>query len=224
MRRRSCYLARVSTPPVPTDPLQPLRTPQWLAEARRKAIHVMFIVLPLDLLHEVLPWPRGRSQFALLFVALTVSAIAIDLLRLHEHRVRQFFKHFLGELIREHEEFSLLGSTYLLLASLLAIEIFPQPVAAAALGFTVLGDATGALVGRAWGRHRFFNKSLEGALGCLAACLAWSAYVAWAAPVPFGVLVAGALVATIVEMLPIPLDDNLGITLSAGFLMKFMLG
>jgi dolichol kinase len=208
----------------PADPFEPLRTESWLREARRKAIHAAFIVLPLDLLPEVLPWPRGRRQFELLFVALTAGAIAIDLLRLHEDRVRRFFRVFLGELIREHERFSLLGSTYLLLAALLAIEIFPQPVAAAALGFTVLGDAMGALVGRAWGRHRVFNKSIEGAAGCFLACVAWACYVAWASPLTLPVMVAGALVATLVEVLPIPLDDNLGITLASGYAMKLLLG
>lgn len=208
----------------PADPLEPLRSPEWLSEARRKAIHVGFIILPLDLLHEVLPWPRGRHQFELLFVALTAGAIALDLLRLHENRVRRFFREFLGELIREHERFSLLGSTYLLLAALLAIEIFPQPVAAAALGFTVLGDAMGALVGRAWGRHRVFNKSVEGAIGCFVACVAWACYVAWASPLTLPIMIAGALVATLVEVLPIPLDDNLGITLASGFAMKLLVG
>lgn len=210
--------------PNPGDPLEPLRSPQWLTEARRKAIHLGFIILPLDLLHEVLPWPRGRAQFSLLFVILTVGAIVLDLLRIHEDRVRGFFRQFFGELIREHERFSLLGSTYLLLAALLAIEIFPQPVAAAALGFTVLGDATGALVGRAWGRHRIFNKSLEGAAGCLGACLLWAAYVSAFSPLTLPVMLAGALVATLVEMLPIPLDDNLGITLASGYAMKLLLG
>lgn len=210
--------------PQPSDPLEPLRSPQWLTEARRKAIHLGFIILPLDLLHEVLPWPRGRAQFSLLFVVLTAGAVALDLLRIHEDRVRRFFRQFFGELIREHERFSLLGSTYLLLAALLAIEIFPQPVAAAALGFTVLGDATGALVGRGWGRHRIFNKSLEGAAGCFGACLLWATYVSAFTPLTLPVMLAGALVATLVEMLPIPLDDNLGITLASGYAMKLLLG
>ena len=204
------------------DPLEPLRSPQWLSEARRKAIHLAFLVLPLGLQYEWLPWPRGRRQFALLFVVLTVLAIALDLLRLHEDRVRRFFREFFGEMIREHERFGLLGSTYLLLASLLAIEICPQPIAATALGFTVLGDAFGALVGRGWGRRRFFNKSLEGAAACLVSCLAWGAYAASTHMVTSSMALAGALVATIVEMLPIPLDDNLGITLAAGVTMKMM--
>ena len=208
----------------PADALEPLRSRQWLTEARRKAIHMSFIVLPLALLLEVQPWPRGRTEFRLLFLALTAGAIVLDVLRIHERRVRTFFRQFFGEMIREHERLSLLGSTYLLLASLLAIELFPQPIAATAIGFTVLGDAMGALVGRAWGRHKMFHKSLEGGLGCLAACLAWAAFVSTVGGVPATVAIAGAVVATLVEMLPIPLDDNLGITLAAGYTMRLMLG
>jgi dolichol kinase len=206
----------------PEDPLEPLRSRQWLTEARRKAIHLSFVVLPLELLLEVLPWPRGRGQFRVLFLTLTASAIALDVLRIHERRVRTFFRLFFGEMIREHERMSLLGSTYLLLAALLSIELFPQPVAATAIGFTVIGDAFGALVGRAWGKHKVFNKSLEGGLGCLAACLAWAAFVVSVGGVSAPVAIAGAVVATVVEMLPIPLDDNLGITLAAGYTMRLM--
>ena len=151
---------------------------RFLTEAQRKAIHVASIILPLGILFEWLPWPRGRSQWRWFLIALTLGAVTIDLLRIHEHRVGRFFREFFGEMIREHERMSLLGSTYLLLAALIAIEVFPQPLAAAALGFTVLGDAMGALVGKAWGRHRVFKKSYEGALGCLLACLAWAAVVA----------------------------------------------
>ena len=208
----------------PRDPLGPLRSPQWLTEARRKAIHLSFIVLPLELLLELLPWPRTHAEFRLLFLALTVGAVALDVLRIHERRVRTFFRQFFGQMIREHERMSLLGSTYLLLAALIAIEVFPQPLAAAALGFTVLGDAMGALVGKGWGRRKVFNKSLEGALGCLCACLLWGAVVVAVAHVPWSVVIAGAAVATFVEVLPIPLDDNLGITLAAGYTMKLMAG
>ena len=206
------------------DPLAPLRRPEWLAEARRKAIHLAFIVLPLELLFEVLPWPRTRGEFRVLFLGLTVVAITIDVLRIHERNVRTIFRRFFGELIREHERLSLLGSTYLLLAALIAIEVFPQPVAAVALGFTVLGDAMSALVGRAWGRHRFFRKSWEGAAGCLVACLVWAACVTTASGLPWSVTLTGAVVATFIEALPIPLDDNLGITLAAGYTMKLMAG
>jgi dolichol kinase len=215
------------TPPVhrsPSGPLAPLTTRSWLAEARRKTIHLAFILLPLDLLYQWLPWPGSRGQWRLVLIALVVGAIAVDLVRLHDRRVKRFFRTFLGELIREHEEFNLLGSTYLLLAALLAIELFPRPMAAAAIGFTVLGDAFAAMVGRAWGRTRFFGKTLEGAAGGLAACLAWAAFLALTGHLPWSVALAGALVASLVELLPIPLDDNLGMTLFAGYAMKLLGG
>lgn len=207
--------------PVPGPP-SPLASPGFAAELGRKAIHLSFVVLPLELLYQVLPWPRGRSEFRVLFVLLTLGAITLDLLRIHERRVRTFFGRFFGELIRPHEKAGLLGSTYLLLAALLAIEIFPQPIAAAALGFTVLGDGFAAIAGKAYGRRRVFAKSLEGFAGGLAACLAWGAFLALSGFLPWGTVVVGALVASLVEVLPIPLDDNLGITLFAGYAMKLL--
>src|SRR6266571_1542095 len=111
------------------DPLKPLRSRRWLTEAQRKAVHLSFLVLPIDLLDEPLSWPRGKREWRLLLIALSLAAIALDLLRIHELRVKRFFREFFGELIREHERFSLMGSTYLLIASLLAVEIFPREVA-----------------------------------------------------------------------------------------------
>jgi len=206
----------------PRDPPPARDSHGLLREVQRKLIHLGFLVLPLDLLYPLAPWPRGRAQFRMLLIALVLGALVLDLLRLNAPRVGQFFRRFVGQMIREHEQFSLLGSTYLLLAALLAVEIFPQPVAAAALGFTVLGDAFAAIVGKAWGRRRLFHKTLEGALGGLAVCLAWAAFLALAGHAPWGPLLAGAAVASLVELLPIPLDDNLGITLISGYTMKLL--
>jgi dolichol kinase len=202
--------------------LEPLRSTSWLTEAQRKALHLCFVVLPLALLYEWLPWPRGKVEWRWFLITLSLAAIAIDLVRIHDHRAQRFFKRFVGELIREHEHFNLLGSTYLLIAALLAVEIFPQRVAAAAIGFTVLGDGMAALVGKGWGRTRFFNKSLEGAAGGLTACLAWAAWFGCTGLLPWNVVLTGALAASLVELLPIPLDDNLGITLFAGYAMKLL--
>lgn len=215
---------RPNDPPSPPDPLAPLRSPSFLSEVRRKAIHLALLILPLDLLYEVLPWPRGRSQWTILLVALALGALALDLLRLHEQRVRRLFHDFLGGMLREHEELGLLGSTYLLIAALLAVDLFPRPMAAAALGFTVLGDAFAAIVGKAWGRTPVFRKTLEGGLGGLAACLAWAAFLALTGQLSWGVALAGALVASIAEILPIPLDDNLAMTLMAGYAMRLIAG
>lgn len=209
-------------PTPPTDPLAPLRSPSFVSELRRKAIHLSLLALPLDLLFEVLPWPRGRGPWTLLLLVLAFGALALDVLRLHEQRVKRLFRDFLGGMLREHEELGLLGSTYLLLAALLAVDLFPRPVAAAALGFTVLGDGFAAIVGKAWGRTRIFRKTAEGAAGGLVACLVWAAFLVVTGHLPWGVALVGALVASLAELLPIPLDDNLAMTLMAGYAMRLL--
>jgi dolichol kinase len=40
--------------------------------------------------------------------------------------------------------------------------------------------------------------------------------------VPWTPLLVGALAASLIELLPIPLDDNLGITLFSGYVMKLL--
>ena len=78
------------------------------------------------------------------------------------------------------------------------------------------------VVGKACSRRRVFRKTLEGALGGLGACLLWAAFLAAAGYLPWSVLLAGALVASLAELLPIPLDDNLAMTLMAGYAMRLM--
>jgi dolichol kinase len=212
----------IAPDPATPDPLALLRSPSFLSELRRKAIHLTFLLLPLNLLFEILPWPRGRGHWTLLLVVLAFGALALDVLRLQEQRVKRLFRDFLGGMLREHEELGLMGSTYLLLAALLAVDIFPRPVAAAALGFTVLGDAFAAIIGKAWGRRRVFRKTLGGALGGLGACLVWAAFLALTGYLPWGVVLVGAVVASLAELLPIPLDDNLAMTLMAGYAMHLL--
>ena len=208
--------------PAPSSVFRPSRALR--AEIGRKAIHLSFVVIPLLLLHGWLPWPRTRGQWTVLLVGLVLAAMAIDLVRIHERRVREFFTGFFGEMIRRHEQTQLLGSTYLLLATLLAVDLFPRPIAAGAVGFTVLGDSFAAIIGRAYGRTRFFGKSLEGAVGGLVGCLMWSSYLVATGHMTWTVALVGALVASLVEFLPIPIDDNLGITLFSGYAMRLVAG
>ncbi len=192
------------------------------AEIGRKAIHLSFLIVPLAMVHPWLPWPQSRGEWTVLLALLVAGAMLIDVFRIHDRNVRGFFRRFFGDMIRRHEHTALMGSTYLLLATLLAVDLFPRPIAAAAVGFTVLGDASAAVVGRAHGRIRFFGKTVEGALAGLLACLAWAAYLAGAGLLDVRVVVVGALVASLVEFLPIPFDDNLGMTLFSGYAMKLL--
>ena len=187
------------------------------SELKRKAIHLASIVIPIGfyLSPEAwgVYWKRG-------LLSLVLVALAVELVRLHHPRTRSLFRHFFGELLRGHEDASLLGSTYHLIACLLTIHLFSKPVAVLALGFLIVGDTFAAIVGKWVGKIRIFGKTLEGSLACFAVCYGLTALMPG---IPFPVGLVGAAVATIFELLPIPLDDNFRIPLSAGFAMELLL-
>jgi dolichol kinase len=187
------------------------------SELARKSIHLGAIIVPLAYLHG---WISKHALRDLLLAA-TVVSMGIELLRLHEPRVKMYFRQFFGNLIRRHEKRALLGSTYLLIAALVSVMIFPREICVAALGALILGDTAAALVGKAWGRVHLFGsrKTLEGSLACLIVSFlfAWKVTnLAW------DVALVGAVVATLFEILPLPLDDNFAVPLSAGFAMYLM--
>lgn len=187
------------------------------SELKRKAIHLASLVIPVGYYLSPDSWHRDWERALL---ASVILSLAIEVFRLNHPRTRNLFRHFFGELIRNHEDASLLGSTYLLIACLLSIHLFPKPIAVLALCFLIVGDTVAAIVGKSIGRIRIFGKTLEGSLACLAVCFGITLFLP---EVPFHVAIVGALVATIFELLPIPLDDNFRIPLSAGFAMELFL-
>ena len=187
------------------------------SELKRKAIHLASLVIPVGYYLSPDSWHRDWERALL---ASVILSLAIEVFRLNHPRTRNLFRHFFGELIRNHEEASLLGSTYLLIACLLSIHLFPKPIAVLALCFLIVGDTVAAIVGKSVGRIRMFGKTLEGSLACLVVCFGITLFLP---EVPFHVAIVGAVVATIFELLPIPLDDNFRIPLSAGFAMELFL-
>ena len=185
------------------------------SEMVRKTIHFLSLAVPAGL--YLLPEVAGR----MVMLVLALLMLAVDVVRLQVASVRRIFYFVFGKILREHERFNLLGSTYLLLSALVCSYAFPKPIAVASLAFLIVGDTMAALIGRRWGRIRILDKSLEGSLACLISCLA----IGWLYPgseLSLKMVVVGSVVATLSELLPIPLDDNMRIPLAAGFAMTLV--
>ena len=83
----------------------------------------------------------------------------------------------------------------------------------------ILGDMSAALVGKMWGRTKLLGKkSLEGSAACFVVCV----LIALVKLNPV-IAIIGALVATIVELIPFPIDDNLTVPLVSGAVMHFLM-
>jgi dolichol kinase len=182
-------------------------------ELARKAIHVSSTAVPL------LVWLLPRPVAIALLVPVAVLALAIDLAR---HRIRPFRYHFLRHtrtMLRPHERRGLAGATWMALAYAAAVVLFPKPVALAAMLFNGLGDAAAALAGKRWGRHRTaWSKSWEGFAAGLAVDVMVAIGMWMLAPgvVSLGAALLGAVIAASIEFAPLPLDDNVRVTLGGG--------
>jgi glycerol-3-phosphate acyltransferase PlsY len=146
----------------------------------------------------------------------TFATVAVDLLRLSDHRLRGFFLQLFRSLIRPHEEEHLLGSTHYMVAALLSVVVLDHEIAIAALAFLVLGDAAAAIVGKRFGRPLYFGKSPHGSVACMVVCLAVGVPLLGS----LELALIGALAATLAEALPSPLDDNMRVPIFSGIVMQ----
>ena len=89
-----------------------------------------------------------------------------------------------------------------------------------AMLFSIFGDAASAIVG-VHGRNKIFDKSVEGSLAFFVTCLAIGAALALTEiRLTPAVFILGAFSATLIELLPLSVDDNLTIALAAGAVMS----
>lgn len=130
-----------------------------------------------------------------------------------------------GEAFKSGEAMQPIGSTYLVVASFLAYRFFPPPIATASLFFGSVGDALAAIVGERYGRTRIGKRSLEGSAAFLASSLAVGSLLAVAGlPLKRATLLIGALVATLAELAPIPVNDNFTVPLLSASAMLWAAG
>lgn len=165
----------------------------------------------------VAPWVLGleRSTTLLLLSALLLVALAIDLVRLRAPELNALFFRAFSRLVSPREADHVASSTWYLAGVLLTWAIFPASTATAAILVLALADPSASVLGRLVGRRRVGKGTVEGLLVFYAVASA----VLWAATGdPAALLVAAAAAA--VEVLPIPLDDNLTVPLAtAGLLL-----
>ncbi len=184
----------------------------YTSELRRKLLHLLAVFIPVG----YYLWP-SEAQAKALLVGSMIVAIAVDTFRLGEPRYRNLLHSLSGELIRPGEKTNLLGSTCLLISSAITVFLFSKEVAVAALCFLIVGDTVAALVGRRFGRiHLFGRKTVAGSLALFVSTVGVGSLIPGLSG---GTVLAGAVVAAVVEALPLPLDDNFSIPILSGVAM-----
>jgi dolichol kinase len=194
-------------------------TIDFKSEVVRKAIHLLSLSIP-GVYYFI------TKQLALtLLIPIALAFLIVDLARYYHLPTREWFYRWFGWLLRKHEADEttkrLTGATNILLSGILCMLIFPKIIFVNAFAILILSDITSALVGRRFGRRKFFYKSLEGAFGFFIAALV----VVLLAPKVEGLAleyligIVAAAVGAVAESLSVKIDDNITVPLSIGFVM-----
>lgn len=191
----------------------------YATELIRKSIHLCSLAIPL-----VYYW-ISKAQALSVLIPLALVLGVLDVARLYHPATGRLYSKYLGFLLRHHERTEhgrkLNGATYVLLSAIICVIVFPKVIVITAFAVLIISDTSAALIGRRFGRHRFFNKSVEGTAAFFLSALvvvALAPKVAWL-PAEYALGAIAVLIGAIVEASPVPLDDNLSIPLSIGGVM-----
>jgi dolichol kinase len=181
-------------------------------EAPRKTLHLTTAIIPVGLWCGV---PQRTVGAAL--VALFGVACVVEFARRRSRVFASRFESTVGIMLRPHEATSgVTGATWLLAAFALTCLAAPLQAAIAATWAGAAGDASAAIVGRAYRRARANVRTAAGkTVAGSAACLVITALGAWWLA-GFGLtsaLLLG-LAAAAVEWPDVSLDDNVRVTMT----------
>ncbi len=185
-------------------------------ELKRKTIHLTSIIIVLTYYYF------GKQAVLSLLTIYLILMLELEYFRI-EWGKRLPFVH---SLFRTKEADRLGGHVFFTIGSIIAISVFPEEIASAAVLMTTFGDASAAIFGKAFGRTwipGLKNRAIE---GCAAEFIA-DVIIGWIFLPGWITILAMAGTATIVETLTNKMDDNLLIPLFSGFngqLVLFIIG
>ncbi|HBU70168.1 MAG TPA: hypothetical protein DEE98_07285 [Elusimicrobia bacterium] len=179
-------------------------------EVKRKLFH--FLILLYIAAYWFLPRILVLQAMGILIFAIAVT----EALRLNNSRLNKWILNVLGGVHRKEEETQISGLLWTFSGSFFTMLIFQDKnIVTASLLYLAFGDAVAALVGRRHGKNKILNeKTIEGSIACFAVCFGIGMFfLDW--PLAFW----GALVATSIEVMPWPLNDNFWMPLTSAMVL-----
>ena len=156
----------------------------------------------------------SRDRALLFYAGFFLLVLTLDLIRLNVPSINRIVLTKFSSFIRASEEHRLTGTAPYVLGIGLSLYLYRMDIAAAAICFLAFGDVAATTIGERYGRTKIGNKSLEGSLAFVAAAVSVGLLLPLVGiTVVPGVILTGAIVAAGVELLPLPVNDNLVIPL-----------
>jgi dolichol kinase len=166
----------------------------------------------------------GRKQALLIYAALFLLVLLIDGARLVVPAWNRFVFTRFGSFIRKNEEHRLTGTAPYVLGIGLSLYAYSESIATAAVCFLAFGDVAATAIGERFGKTRIGDKSLEGTFAFIVAA-AVSGFLLSLLGIQLltWVMALGVLAAAGVELMTLPVNDNLLIPIVSGGVMELAL-
>lgn len=183
----------------------------------RKSWRFCSIIFPL------IYYFSNKSTVLWIILPILCFFIIIEIIRFSNFRFNERLFVIFRHIFKEKEKRSLLTTTWFLLSVLLTIILFKKEIAIIAILFLIFGDANASIVGTYFGHIRIGQRSLEGSLAFFITCLIIGVIINFTQiKLSWLVVFSGALIATIIELLPLPIDDNFTIALFSSIIMTIV--
>lgn len=192
-------------------------------EVKRKSLHVFGLTV-------ILAYWYFDKVVAIFFISGSLLAsILMEVARLRSYALYPF-KAVVEAVTRPHEVRALAAHVYFFAGALITTFICSKEATITAIGASIIGDASAAIVGTLIGRHKwFFNprKSVEGSIACFITSLLSSFLLTQAIYVyRFDLLalyaISTALTMTLTDALRLPVNDNFLAPIAVGLILTIM--
>lgn len=157
---------------------------------------------------------------ALLIIGIVaIVFIALDITRFLNKQTNELLTVKIKSIFRKNEAKKFSSMTIFLVATFISILLFEKNIAITALTFLIFGDIFSKIFGLAFGRHKIFQKTLEGTLayfGCVLIC----GFVLYTIlDIPLFIILIGGIAAPLIELFSFQLNDNFTVSLISGSIM-----
>ncbi len=182
-------------------------------EIKRKIFHLVSMMFPLGY------FVIERENMLIFIATLFVISLGMELGIIFIPSIGQYINPIFKSIMRGAEEKKISGATYLLAGAGITIYFFDKDVAIIALLLVSVSDTAAAIVGTAYGKVRLWGKTLEGSTAYFTAT---GILMMLMQSLTLEQMLVGLFTGTLVELLPIPINDNLTMPVIAGFAMQFI--
>ncbi len=186
------------------------------SELARKAIHLSNAIIPLSYYYIF----QDKIDMIILLVSFLIFCFFIEIFRKNNLILSKIFSNWIDFMMRDNEKRGeLTGATWVFVGALFTILLVPDPYNVLSLLFLSIGDTFAAIIGTRFPYIKLGKKTLSGSIAGLFSCLFIGLVVD--IPISYEIIIFGSFMAMFIEILPLPINDNVSIPIFSGLSMYY---